>query len=66
MSKGDIKKFRQQLNQLDIGESKHRHFKCQQRTRLYGDYLYFQDRDKFDYEMQEWIAKGRQRKEGKV
>lgn len=56
MKRGDIKRFREHLNRLDIGDSKHRHFNYRQKTRLYGDYLYFQDREKFLVEMAEWQA----------
>jgi hypothetical protein len=48
------KAFREYLNQL--GGENHRNGVYQQRTRPYGDYLYFQDRDKFDVDYAEWIA----------
>jgi hypothetical protein len=53
--RGEIKRFRDYLNRLDIGDSKHRHLNFRQRTRLYGDYLYFQDRDKFNVELAQFL-----------
>lgn len=55
MKRGDIKRFRDFLNSQDVGDSKHRHLNFQQRTRKYGDYLYHQDRDKFNMELAEWL-----------
>ena len=55
MKRGDIKRFREHLNSQDVGDSKHRHRNYRQRTRLYGDYLYAQDREKFDMELAEWL-----------
>jgi hypothetical protein len=56
MPYGSIKRFREYLNKRDVGDSKHRHFNFRQRTRLYGDYLYFSDRDRFMMELQQWLA----------
>lgn len=55
LPRGTIKRFREYLNSLDDGV-KHRHFRFQQRTRKYGDYLYAQDREKFMVDLQEWLA----------
>ncbi len=59
ISRGDIKAFRAHLNRLDVGDSKHRHFNYRQRTRLYGDYLYAQDREKFMVDLRNWLSEGR-------
>lgn len=59
--KGEIAEFRRWLNARDTGDSHHRHLRYRQRTRLYGDYLYFQDRDRFNVEMAQW--KEREKKE---
>ena len=48
--RGAIKAFREFLNSLE-GQA-HRHFRYRQMSRKYGDYLYHQDRAKFDYEFQ--------------
>jgi hypothetical protein len=55
IKRGDIKRFREYLNSQDVGDSKHRHLNFQQRTRLYGDYLYHQDRERFNVELEEWL-----------
>lgn len=52
-----MKAFRDFLNR-EYPDAKHRHGKYRQRTRAYGDYLYFQDREKFDVEYQEWLRTG--------
>lgn len=59
------KQFREYLNEQDR-ESRsiagphvdplYRNGRFRQRTRLYGDYLYFQDREKFEVGYQEWLA----------
>ncbi len=51
-----VKQFRQELNKEHEGFL-HKHNRYNQRTRGYGDYLYFQDRDKFDMLYDEWIKK---------
>lgn len=56
LKRGEVKAFRELLNRMDVGDSKHRHFNYRQRTRLYGDYLYAQDRDKFFSDLTEWKA----------
>lgn len=50
------KAFREFLNREHVGDSKHKHDRFQQRTRSYGDYLYAQDREKFNVEYAEWCA----------
>jgi hypothetical protein len=60
MKRGTIKSFREYLNAKFAGSVKH-HNHCndrrfQQKTRGYGDYLYFQDRAKFDVELQDALA----------
>jgi len=47
------KDFRKHLNDLGKG-MKHQNGIYKQRTREYGDYLYHQDRDKFEANYQEW------------
>jgi hypothetical protein len=46
--------FRRALNAACATGSKHKHGRYAQRARAYGDYLYFQDRDKFDDEWEAW------------
>ena len=43
--------FRKHLNESDY---KHRNGRFAQRSRPYGDYLYKQDREKFEADFQEW------------
>lgn len=49
------KTFREELNRDCSGTTNHRHGKFAQRTRPYGDYLYAQDREKFNVDYAEWI-----------
>jgi hypothetical protein len=56
--RGKIKAFREHLNKLDVGDSKHRHLSYAQRTRSYGDYLYYQDSERFMVELREWLLAG--------
>lgn len=49
------KAFREHLNTLYADSKKHEHLRFHQRTRGYGDYLYFQDREKFNVEYAEWL-----------
>jgi hypothetical protein len=49
------KAFREFLNR-EYPEPDHREGRYHQRTRPYGDYLYAQDREKFDVEYTEWLA----------
>jgi hypothetical protein len=53
--RGARKAFRQFLNTLGRGKT-HRNGRYQQRTRSYGDYLYFQDREKFEVEFAEAMS----------
>lgn len=55
--RGDIKRYREYLNQLP-GEL-HRNGRYRQTKRGYGDYLYFQDRERFMMELKTWIIAGR-------
>jgi hypothetical protein len=56
--RGDIKRFREFLNEQSISAPKHRHNRFHQASRQYGDYLYHQDREKFMVEMAEWLETG--------
>ena len=47
--RGARKAFRECLNTTYAGHA-HSHGRYRQRTRRYGDYLYAQDREKFDVE----------------
>ena len=47
--------FRKHLNETCAGY-KHRHQRGGQRVRPYGDYLFAQDREKFEYEFKEYQA----------
>ena len=49
------KEFREWLNRDFAEEPKHRNYRFQQRTRPYGDYLWFQDREKFEADYQEHL-----------
>ncbi len=55
------KAFREYLNKQDL-ESRNpknwKHNRYHQRTRLYGDYLYNQDRVMFDVNYNEWLKEG--------
>lgn len=53
MKRGTIKAFREYLNKKYAGSDPHKHEQYHQRTRGYGDYLYHQDRWKFDVELGE-------------
>lgn len=62
------KAFREYLNSLDhLGNhrSEHTHNGRRhifgQRTRKYGDYLYAQDREKFNVDYEEWLAEMRKK-----
>lgn len=56
MKRGTIKAFREYLNAKFAGSDPHRHEAFHQRTRGYGDYLYHQDRYKFNVELGEALA----------
>jgi hypothetical protein len=57
--------FRRFLNEQDLAEraakptqdTRHVHGRYHQQKRLYGDYLYHQDREKFDVDYQEWLER---------
>jgi len=49
------KAFRLFLNSQNEGSPNHQHFKFGQRKRPYGDYLYCQDRERFNAEYAEWL-----------
>lgn len=50
------KAFREELNSLDDGARPHRNGVYRQRSRKYGDYLWFQDRNKFEVDYAEWLV----------
>lgn len=56
MKRGTIKAFREYLNAKYAGGTKHKHERFHQSKRGYGDYLYHQDRDKFDVELADALA----------
>jgi len=47
--------YRRLLNEQDTGQ-KHKHNRYNQRSRKYGDYLYHQDREKFEVDYQEHLS----------
>lgn len=51
MKRGARAAFRRFLNETFKNSQKHRHHRFRQLKRGYGDYLYFQDRDMFEYEL---------------
>ena len=55
MMKLTKKAFREYLNRRCAEGPKHRERRYQQRKRGYGDYLYFQDRERFNWEYEEWL-----------
>ena len=48
------KMFREYLNKLAEDSPLHRNGRYHQSKRGYGDYLYFQDREKFNVDFEEW------------
>lgn len=56
LPRGTIKSFREYLNAKFAGDDPHRHERFHQRTRGYGDYLYYQDRYKFAVELNEALT----------
>jgi hypothetical protein len=52
---GDIKAFREFLNRQP--GPNHRNGRFRQKNRPYGEYLYYQDRERFLVELCEWLAK---------
>lgn len=49
------KQFRKYLNE-EFKDSKWKHNRFHQRTRGYGDYLYYQDRDMFLDNFKRWVV----------
>ena len=56
MKRGTIKAFREYLNAKFAAGTMHRHEGYRQVKRGYGDYLYYQDRDKFNVELADALA----------
>jgi hypothetical protein len=61
LPRGTIKSFREYLNVKFAMGTKHQHdggghHRYQQKKRAYGDYLYHQDRGKFDAELADALA----------
>lgn len=54
--RGTIKAFREYLNSKFAGGTMHKHERYHQVKRGYGDYLYYQDRAKFDVELADALA----------
>ncbi len=52
---GSIKAFKEYLNGQAFNIIRHKHKNFGNRSRLYGDYLYSQDREKFFVDMIEWL-----------
>ena len=53
------KQFRQFLNAQDTTKN-YRNHRYHQKTRLYGDYLYNQDKARFDYYFEVWKKYGKE------
>lgn len=53
--RGDIKRFREHLNREGAIVGAWTNKRRGQKTRLYGDYLYAQDREMFMVHMAEWL-----------
>ena len=60
MKRGTIKKFREYLNEKFKDSRKWKNYRYHQRTRGYGDYLYFQDRSMFDANLEEVLSGNRE------
>lgn len=56
MKRGTIKAFREYLNAKFADSANWKNYQFQQRSRGYGDYLYYQDRAKFDVELADALA----------
>lgn len=54
--RGTLASFRRYLNEKYANSEPHKHERFHQQTREYGDYLYYQDRAKFDVELGEALA----------
>ena len=46
--------FRKHLNEINADTANHKNGRYEQKTRPYGDYLYYQDRERFEMEFYEW------------
>lgn len=56
LKRGTLASFRRYLNEKYAHSEPHKHERFHQKTREYGDYLYNQDRAKFDVELREALA----------
>lgn len=56
VKRGTLASFRRYLNEKYANSEPHKHERFRQQTREYGDYLYHQDRAKFDVELREALA----------
>ena len=56
VKRGTIASFRRYLNEKYAYSEPHKYERYHQRSREYGDYLYHQDRNKFNVELQEALA----------
>ena len=59
IKRGDIKNFKEYLNRIGAEYPNHRNGRYHQLIRPYGEYLYHQDREMFDVELNRWIDNGR-------
>lgn len=48
--------YRKHLNETCADGTLHKNGRYEQKTRPYGDYLYYQDREKFEVDFKEWSA----------
>lgn len=58
IKRGTLKAFREHLNALCAAARPHRNYRYHQLSRGYGDYLYHQDREKFNVELAEALLSG--------
>lgn len=60
------KQYREYLNELFPANAPypHSHNRYKQRARAYGDYLYYQDREKFEADYQEELQQRRLKESG--
>ena len=58
LPRGTIKSFREYLNKKFAFTEKHSNGRFQQKSRLYGDYIYNQDREQFMVELRVAIEGG--------
>lgn len=54
--RGSVKAFKAHLNAISANSAKHVHGRFHQISRPYGDYLYAQDREKFNVDMAQWLV----------